>query len=316
MLMTLLRRLGVALVTLLVASVAVWTMLMLAPGDPAYGVLYARGILEPDPLQVLAMRAEMGLDDPPIQRYANWLVAALHGDFGLSWKSGKPVMDEFALRLPATIRLTSAGLLLAIGLSSLMGLIAASAPRRLPDNAMRIVTLAMVIVPGFLLGLFILNVLVLRLDLGVIVADGTWRTVGWPAVALACGSAGYWARVLRAAVLEARSAPYLEVCRARGAGLTRQVFVHALPNSVAPYATVVGLGAAALLGGAPIIEAVFTWPGVGAYTVQAITAGDAPVILAFTMLAVVTFVVMSLLIELGLAAIDPRLRHRHAAATR
>lgn len=316
MLTAVVRRFGVALVTLLVASLLVWAMLMLAPGDPAYGVLQARGVLEPDPWQVLAMRAEMGLDDPPHERYLNWVVAALQGDFGLSWKSGRPVMEEFALRLPATIRLTSLGLLLAVGLSLLMGLAAAAAPRRLPDSVVRVVTLAMVIVPGFLLGLFILNVLVLRLDLGMIVADGTWRTVGWPAVALACGSAGYWARVLRAAVLEARSAPYLEVCRARGAGPARQLFVHALPNSVAPYATVVGLGAAALLGGAPIVEAVFSWPGVGAYTVQAITARDAPVILSFTMLAVATYVVVSLLIDLGLAVVDPRLRGRREVSTR
>lgn len=311
MVLVFVRRLGVAVITLVIASIVIWAMLMLTPGDPATGVLHARGTLEPTPAQVGGMRDRLGLEDPWLQRYLNWFWSALHGDLGLSWKSGRPVTVEFVRRIPATLRLTSAALMLAVAGSLVMAVCSAAAPSRWPDGVFRVVSLAMVIVPSFLVGLFILKVLVLRFDLGVIVADGSWRHVWWPAFALACGSGGYWTRVLRAAILEARSAPYLEVCRARGASLTRQVLVHALPNSIAPYVTVVGLGAAGLLGGATIVESVFTWPGIGSYAVEAITARDAPVILGFTMFAVTTYVVVSFGIDMALAWFDPRLRLPH-----
>ncbi|HRL49801.1 MAG TPA: ABC transporter permease [Propioniciclava sp.] len=303
-----LRRFGAALATLVAASILVWIMLMAAPTDPVEGILRARGILEPDPYQVAAMRAELGLDDPPVTRYLHWLAGWFQGDFGVSWKSGRPVAEEIAKRLPATVLLTGVSMAIAVVASVLLGVAAASFHRRAMDTVVRIITLALVIVPSFLLGLLVLNTLVLRLKWGRVVSDGTWLTVWWPALTLACGSIGYWARVLRASVLEARSAPYLMVSRARGASLTRQLFVHALPNALPPWLTVVALGAAGLLGGAPIVEAVFTWPGVGAYTVTAINAGDAPVVLFYTMFAITSFIVVSLLTDVLVTLLDPRLR--------
>ncbi|MFZ2426704.1 MAG: ABC transporter permease, partial [Propioniciclava sp.] len=224
-----LRRFGAALATLVAASILVWIMLMAAPTDPVEGILRARGILEPDPYQVAAMRAELGLDDPPVTRYLHWLAGWFQGDFGVSWKSGRPVAEESAQRLPATVLLTGVSMAIAVVASVLLGVAAASFHRRAMDTVVRIITLALVIVPSFLFGLLVLNTLVLRLKWGRVVSDGTWLTVWWPALTLACGSIGYWARVLRASVLEARSAPYLMVSRARGASLTRQLFVHALP---------------------------------------------------------------------------------------
>ena len=303
-----LRRFGAALATLVAASILVWIMLMAAPTDPVEGILRARGILEPDPYQVAAMRAELGLDDPPVTRYLHWLAGWFQGDFGVSWKSGRPVAEEIAKRLPATVLLTGVSMAIAVVASVLLGVAAASFHRRAMDTVVRIITLALVIVPSFLIGLLVLNTLVLRLKWGRVVSDGTWLTVWWPALTLACGSIGYWARVLRASVLEARSAPYLMVSRARGASLTRQLFVHALPNALPPWLTVVALGAAGLLGGAPIVEAVFTWPGVGAYTVTAINAGDAPAVLFYTMFAITSFIVVSLLTDVLVTLLDPRLR--------
>lgn len=308
MLITLARRVGIAVLTLLVASIIIWLLLLFAPGDPAAGVLRARGILEPDPVEVTAMRAELGLDGNPVVRYVEWLVAAIQGDFGASWKSGKPVMEEFGTRLPATLRLTFSAMLIGVVLALVIGIASAAAPRRRLDRVGRVVSLAMVIAPGFLVGLLILNVFVLKLGLGVIISDGTWRTVGWPAITLALGAAGYWARILRASILEAQSSAFMLVCRARGVSPTRQMLVHAVPNAAGPFLTVVGLGAAGLIGGAPIIESVFTWPGVGGFTVQAINARNQPVIAGFTMIAVLIYVVASLVIDLALSLIDPRLR--------
>jgi len=313
-------RVGQALLTLWVTSILVWAMLLLAPGDPARTVLAARGVSDPPPALIAATRRALGLSGPVVPRYWHWLERVLHGDFSTSWQTGQPVMAEFAARLPATARLMLTAMLISILLALVLGLASAATAgsRRWSwlDRVIRLVTVLMVVTPGFLIGLFVLDILVVHLNLGQVVANGEWSTVGWPATTLAIGAAGYWARVLRVSVLEARSAPYLLVSQARGASALRRLFVHTLPNAAGPFLTVVGLGAAGLLGGAPIVETVYSWPGVGQYTVQAIDARDLPVVVTYTMLAVATYIVASLLIDLALAAIDPRLRRQPARRTR
>lgn len=301
-------RLTYALATLWVTSVLVWALLLLAPGDPARTVLAARGIADPSPALVTATRHQLGLEGSVIPRYWHWLTEAIHGNFGTSWQTGHPVMTDFASLLPATARLAFVAMLISIALAFLMGLSAGALPHSWLDKLVRAVTLLMIVTPGFVIGLFVLNVLVVHLNVGVVIADGSWSTVGWPALTLAVGSAAYWARVLRASVLEARSASYLRVSAARGASPLRQLLTHVMPNALPPFLTVIGLGAAALLGGAPIAETVYSWPGVGQYTVRAIDARDLPVVVAYTMIAVATYVIVSLLIDLLLIAIDPRLR--------
>lgn len=308
MLLRVAQRAGQALLTLWVASVLTWTLLLLAPGDPAQTVLAARGIDQPSPALVQATRRQLGIGGSAPARYWHWLERALHGDFGTSWQSGRPVAEEFATRLPATVRLTLVAIAISIALALLLGLACVLANGGWVDRVVRAITLAMVVAPGFLVGLFVLNVLVVHWNLGVVISDGSWRTVGWPALTLALGSAGYWARILRASALEARSAAYLSVSAARGASRWRQLFVHVLPNALPPFLTVVGLGTAALLGGAPIAETVYSWPGVGEFTVQAIGARDLPVVMAYTMIAVTAYVVVSLMIDLVLMTLDPRLR--------
>ncbi|HEX3713590.1 MAG TPA: ABC transporter permease [Trebonia sp.] len=305
-----------AVVTLWVTSVLVWALLLLAPGDPARTVLAARGVANPPPALIAATRRQLGLSGPVVPRYWHWLERALHGDFGTSWQTGQPVMQEFAARLPATARLTVTAMLIAVGLALLLGLASAAAAGSWIDRVIRMITVLMVVTPGFVIGLFVLDILVVHLNLGQVVSNGQWSTVGWPAATLAIGSAGFWARVLRVSLLEATSASYLLVSQARGTSAARRLFVHVLPNAAATFLTVVGIGAAALLGGAPITEIVYSWPGVGQYTVQAIGARDLPVVVTYTMLAVAAYIVASLLIDLALAAIDPRLRHQPAIRLR
>lgn len=307
------RRLGQALVTLAGAAVLVFGMLAVTPGDPARRVLEARGVAEPSPPAVAAVRAELRLDDPLVVRFLRWAGDAVTGDLGISWRTGQPVAAEFAERLPATLRLTALALVIAVGLAVLLAAIAAAAPGRWPDVLSRLVALGMLAVPGFVLGVVVLDVVVVGAGLGWVIADGTWATVFLPALTLALASAATWSRVLRTALLEARSASYLRVARARGVSAGRRLWTHQLPNAAAPFLTVVGLGTAALIGGAPIVESVFTWPGVGRYTVEAIDARDMPVVVGFTLVAVVTYVLASLVLDLLSALIDPRLRE--AAAT-
>lgn len=307
-----LRRLGHAAVTVAGSGVLIFGMLAASPGDPARRVLQARGIKEPRPSAVAAMRERLDLDEPLLPRFWDWARGTLTGDLGISWQSGRPVVEEFATRLPATLRLTATALVLAILLALAMGMLSAAAPNRWPDIIARAGALVMLVVPGFVLGVLILDVLVVRWGLGSVVADGTWGTVFLPALTLALSSAAGWSRVLRASLLETRSASFLRVSAARGASRWRQLWLHQLPNAAPPFLTMIGLGAATLLGGAPIVESVFTWPGIGRYTVQAINARDMPVVAGFTLVAVLIYVLTSLGVDALNALIDPRLR-QHAS---
>ncbi|GAA1850077.1 nickel ABC transporter permease subunit NikB [Pseudonocardia ailaonensis] len=308
MLLLLGRRIGQALVTLAGAGLLVFGMLAVTPGDPARRVLEARGVREPSPEAVAAMRDQLRLDDPLVVRFGRWAAHAATGDLGLSWRTGNPVSAEFAARLPATLRLTGVSLLLAVAAALLLGVTAALGAGRWPDALSRGIALAVLVVPSFVLGVVVLDVLVVRAGLGRVIADGTWATVFLPALVLALGSVATWSRVLRTSLLEAGSATYLRVSTARGAGRVRRLLVHQLPNAAAPFLTMVGLGTAALIGGAPIVESVFTWPGIGRYTVEAINGRDMPVIVGFTLVAVLTYVLAGLVVDLVCAAIDPRLR--------
>ncbi len=303
-----LRRLGQAGITLLGGGIFTFGLLAAAPGDPAQRVLQARGVVEPTPAQEAAVRVELGLDRGLPLRFWDWFTGVLQGDLGLSCRTGRPVMDEFAERLPATLILTGTAFALAVVLSLGLGLLAALRAGGPVDHTVRAVTLVGLVTPGFLFGIVLLDLVVVRLGYGRIIADGTWATVFPPALTLALGAAATWARVLRATLLEAGSASYLAVSTARGASPWRLLFVHRLPNALPPYLTLVALGIAALLGGAPVIESVFTWPGVGRYTVEAIDARDMPVVVGFTICAILAYVVMSLVVDALIALIDPRRR--------
>lgn len=302
-----LRRLGQALVCLWGASVLVWAMMLATPGDPALRVLAAKHVDDPTPAQLAAQRAEMGLDKGPVERYVRWLFGAVQGDLGDSWSSGRPVWDELAHRLPATVMLTVAALGMAVTGALALGCVAGYRHHGWPDTTVRAMTLLAAAVPSFVIATLLLDIVVVRWGLFQVVTDGTWRTVLLPAVTLALAPAAEWTRLLRAGVISARHAPYLQVAAARGSTERRMVLGHALPNALVPFLTMVGLGTATLLAGAPVVETVYTWPGVGRYAVESITARDVPVVQGFTLLAVATYVGVSMVVDVVAMVIDPRL---------
>jgi glutathione transport system permease protein len=307
----LIRRLAQSLGTLLGGAVITFLLLTASPGDPAERILLAKGREEVTPEAIDALRAELGLDRPLPVRLADHLRGLVTGDLGSSWRTGRPVIDEIGERLPATLRLTVAALTIAIAVSLMLGLAAAWGAGRLPDHASRAVSMVFLVVPSFLLGVVVLDIVVVRTGVGVVIADGTWGTVLLPAMTLALGAAASWSRVLRASLLEARAAPFLMVSRARGTAPVRRMLTHELPNSMPPFITIIGIEIAVLLGGAPIVESIYSWPGVGRYTVQAVGARDMPVIVGFVMFAIALFVAASLTVDVINALIDPRQRdHR------
>lgn len=301
-------RVGQALLTALGASLLVWALLPLTPGDPALRVLLARGAVDPTPREVAAQRAELGLDRPLHEQYADFLAGAVRGDLGTSYASGRPIVDEIATVLPATALLAAVALALALVLALPAALVAAAWAGRWPDAVLRALALVGSATPGFLLGLVILYLAALGLGWAAVVADGTPAGVWAPAVALAIPIAAVWSRLLRASLLEALGSHYALVARARGAARVRVLVRHALPNAALPFLTAVGLGVGALLGGAVIVEAVFSWPGLGTYVVKAIGARDLPAVQGFAAISALIFVTTSLLVDLAGTLLDPRIR--------
>ncbi|MFD6104354.1 ABC transporter permease [Nocardia salmonicida] len=301
------RRLVEAVLTLLGASVLIWALMPLAPGDPARMILVAQGVPEPTPEQISALDRSLHLDRPVFVQYAHWLWGVMRGDFGLSFVSGRPVADEFVVRLPATVTLASVSLVLALVLSVALGVVAALYPRRWPDHGTRWTALLFASVPGFVVALLLIQVVVVGMGFGKAALDGTLRQVWLPAICVAVGLADTWSRLLRANLLAFLESPTAAVLRARGATRLRILWRHGLPNSAVPSLHALAVGMAVLIGGATVIETVFTWPGLGAYVVESVKTRDLPVIQAFTVFATSSYVCTSVVADLLSAVIDRRI---------
>ena len=302
------NRLGQALLAALGASVLVWSLLPLAPGDPALRTLQARGITEPEPAQVDAVREELGLDRSLPAQYVTWLSRAVRGDLSESYRTNRPVFDEIVRRIPASAMLAVTAIALAILLAVPAGVAAAAWPGRWPDTLLRGGSLVIAAAPGFLIGLLLLQSIVLQRGWGQAVSDGRLSQVWLPATALAVGAAADWSRLLRANLLEQLGSEWATVAMARGATQARVLVRHALPNAVLPLLTAIGMSIGALLGGAAIIEAVFTWPGVGTWLVMGVAARDLPVVQGFAVLAALVYVATSFGVDVLGRLIDPRTR--------
>jgi ABC-type dipeptide/oligopeptide/nickel transport system permease component len=303
-----------AVLTMLGASVLVWALLPLAPGDPALRTLQARGVEHPRPFEVAAVREELQLDRPAVVRYFAWLGRALRGDLSISYQSGRPVAQEIAERLPATALLAGVALVLSVLLSLAAALAAAAFHGRWPDKLIRLLTQAGAACPSFLLGLLALQFIVVGSGWGKVLSGGALNDVWLPALCLSLGRAAEWAQLLRANLLEALGAQYSVVAAARGARRLRVLLRYALPNALLPFLTVVGVGVGSLLGGAPIVEAVFTYPGIGSYVVAGVVARDLPVVQGFVIISTLAYVTASFLVDVASALVDPRLRHPERAA--
>jgi ABC-type dipeptide/oligopeptide/nickel transport system permease component len=302
------KRCAQALLTLLGASVLIWAMLPLAPGDPALRTLQALGVENPREAEVQAMRKELQLDRPLWRQYGAWLARALRGDLSFSWQSGRPVLSELVKRFPATARLAIVTLLLAVLLALAMALIAAAYAGGWLDTVMKVFTQLGASMPPFLLGLLLLQFIVLSSGVGRVLSSGSMADVWLPAVCLAIERAADWAQLLRAGLIDSLGTRYTLVAAARGATKLRLLVRYALPNALLPFLSALGTGVGYLLGGVAIIEAVFTWPGLGSYVISSITARDLPVIQGFVIFSTLVFVAATVLTEALSAIIDPRLR--------
>lgn len=302
------RRLGQGVLTLLAASAVMWALNVVAPGDPAQRVLSSRGVRSPSPAQLAAVRHELGLDRPLVERYLIWLGHAARGDFGASYITGTPVRSELAGRLGATLILAGSALVLVVLIAVVLGLVSAAAAGRWPDLGVRVLTVVCAATPAFVVGLVVLQLVVVKLGLGLVLSTGRVRDVFLPALCVAIGSMAVPTRVLRAAVVAAVDEQYALLARARGARRLYVLVRHGLPIAAVPLVQALALSAAWMIGGTVVVETVFTWPGMGAYLVSSVQQRDLPVVQAGVLLATLAYVLTSLAADLISGWADPRVR--------
>ena len=296
-------RLATAVLVILGVSVVSFFLTFLT-GDPAE-IMLPPGATA---VQIEKFRAEWGFADPLPVQYWRFLKRAIHGDFGISLRHGQSSLPLIAARLPATLQLTVTAMLLAIVLAVPLGVLAATNRGGKLDLLAMGVALLGQSVPNFWLA--IMMILLFAVSWGLLPTSGRggWAHVVMPATAIAINLMALLTRLVRTAVIEVLSEDYVRT--ARGKGL-RELFVvarHAVPNALIPLVTVVGLQFGYILGGAVVIETIFTWPGVGLFTIQAILNRDYPVVQASVFILATSVVLLNLVVDLLYVWLDPRIR--------
>ena len=304
----LVRRLAILPALLLGISIVSFTLLNLAPGDPAYILLKLEAPdVEPSRESVTALHHELGLDAPLVVRYGRWLFGTVQGDLGTSWRNGKPIMNELWRRLPATMMLTCASLALAVSFSIPLGITSALWRGSLLDGFSRLLALMGAAVPSYVLALLLMLFIAVKLNWLPAIGYGSPRNLILPAIALAAGSSAQLMRLTRASMLEVLQLDYMRTARAKGLSERSVVVVHGLKNGLLPVVTMLGINLGHLLGGTVIVETIFGWPGIGKYAVDAIFFRDFPVIQGFVLYMAIIFLLVNLAVDLAYRWLDPRL---------
>ena len=306
------RRLTALMVTLLVASLLIFLLLEILPGDPAAVILGVGAQVD----TLWALRAELGLDLPAPVRYLNWLGEVLQGDLGRSYTYDTPVQELLLNRVELSLPLALLAILLSTGIAIPLGVFAASRHRKVADTSIMGFAQLGFAVPNFWFA--ILLILLFSVKLGWFSAGGFagWDA-GWfpafkslvlPAVALALPQAAILARVTRSSVLEKVQEDYIRTARAKGLSRSQALWRHAVRNALIPVVTILGLQLSFLLAGTIIIENVFYLPGVGRLLFQSIAQRDLMVVKNLVLVLAATVVLINFLVDLLYAVLDTRLR--------
>lgn len=283
----------------------VFTLLYIAPGDPAQRKLTAQGVAVSE--QVLEQtREEMGLNRPFLVRYGDWLLGVLRGDFGASYKDGMPVLPKLMRCMGNTLVLAAGSLLLALVVSVPLGVLTAARRGGVIDRLVRLLTFVGNAMPNFLVSVLLMYYLCIQVNLFPVIAKGTVQGLFLPALALAIPMASRFIRQIRAEVLEELGKPYVAGALARGVAMRTVLVQDVLRNTLSGVLTIVGLSVGTLMGGSVVVETIFRWPGVGQLVMDAISARDFPVIQGFVLLMAVIYVVVNLLTDLSYRVLDPR----------
>jgi len=307
------RRLVQLPLLLILASIIVFSLMHLAPGDPVPLMLgdYA------DPEAQAALRHELGLDRPLPVQYLSWLWKAAHGDLGLSVANRQDVLGEIIARLPNTLVLAVLAMAWAVAIAIPIGIVSAVKQNSWIDYLSMSFALGGVSIPSFVLALLLVFVLAVHLRLlpisggPAVTKDplGAIRYLILPAIALGAQASGVIARMLRSCMVEVLHQDYILTARGKGVANLRIYWRHALKNAFIPTMTVMGINFAYMLGGSVVIEQIFSLPGIGGYLMQAVLGRDFPVIQGISLCVALVFIFMNLGTDILYSYLDPRIRY-------
>jgi peptide/nickel transport system permease protein len=307
------RRLLILVPMLLIVSFLVFGMTVLIPGDAA--VTIAGGPDAP-PGAIKEVRRELELDEPFLERYVDWLGGVVHGDFGNSLYTHRPVADEIWDRAPVTFGLTFAVLALSIPIALLVGIAGGLRPGSFFDRLLLFFSSVAVAMPGFWIAIVLVTIFAVQLHwlppFGYVpFSEEPWewaRHIIMPAIALAVAGAAVLSRQVRGGLADTMQSSFIRTAWAKGGSTRRVVVGHALKNSAIPAVTVLGLQVGAIIGGTVLIEQIFALPGLGTYLLGAVNTQDIPVIQASALLFVVAYAIINLAVDITYGYLNPRIR--------
>jgi len=301
---TITERILYALPVVFVVATAVFFLIHLVPGDPVEQMLGERA----QSGEVEALRRSLGLDRPLGEQYLNYLKKAVRGDLGTSFRFNSPVSGLILSRYPATMQLTLAALLIALLLAIPAGVYSAVHRGTWRDRLLGFVSLLGLSFPNFALGPVAILIFAIALDWLPVSGYGGLAYLVLPALTLGAALAAILTRMVRASMLEELGQDYVRTARAKGLGEASVLYRHTLRNGLISVVTVVGLQFGALLAGAMVTETIFSWPGIGRLTLQAINSRDYPLVQGCFLAISITYIVVNLLTDLAYTMVDPRIR--------
>jgi peptide/nickel transport system permease protein len=304
---TILKRLGWGVIVLWVVVTLTFVATVVSPVDPVD--VYAGRFATEEVKQEI--RDEFGLDEPILARYGYYLKELLQGNLGVSIANSRSVVDSLVDRIPATLKLALAGIVMQLLIGLPLGIVAALRRGSLIDRFVLLFSLSGALVPVFVVGFALLYLVAYRASLVPIGGYGGFEHLLLPALTLGLAGAPWYARMMRSAMIDIMNQEYVRAARARGASSTRLLCRHILPNSINPIVTMIGLDTGAFLAGAAgvvVVEQVFSWPGVGQQAWLAVSQNDLPMITGAVIFIATAVVVFNLLADLANLTLDPRMR--------
>ena len=296
-------------IVLIGISFVTFLLTYLSPGDPVRNMFSATGVMPTEEL-VQQTRDEMGLNDPVLIQYGRWLGNVLHGDLGESSKFGESVWTQMTRKLPMTLKLAGVSLVAVILISFPLGVLSAVKKNKTADYIIRFLSFFGVSMPNFWLALLLMYIFAVRLGWFKVVSTDSIGGMILPVATLTIPMISSYARQIRAALLEELNANYVIGARARGIPERRIIWGHVLPNAILPIITLLGLSVGHLLGGAAIIETIFSWQGIGNMVVEAIRVRDYPLIQGYVIWMAIIYVTVNLIVDISYRCLDPQIRLR------
>ena len=304
-----LKRLLQLVVVLLGVTFLTFMITQATPSDAAEMKYVSMGMM-PSTELLEKTREEMGLNDPVLIQYGLWLGNVLHGDLGESSKFGESVWTQMTRKLPMTLKLAGVSLIVVIVFSFPLGILSAVKKNKVADYMIRFLSFFGVSMPNFWLALLLMYIFAVRLGWFKVVSTNSVQGMILPVATLTIPMISSYARQIRAALLEELNANYVIGARARGIPERRIIWGHVLPNAILPIVTLLGLSVGHLLGGAAIIETIFSWQGIGNMVVEAIRVRDYPLIQGYVIWMAIIYVTVNLIVDIAYRLLDPQIRLR------